>query len=70
MNRVEEAWKKIGGDPAAVRRAIKDGSSKIILAEQAIPGNTTMPEKIEVNAKRFKNAKHSVLYFLWKVILE
>jgi glycosyltransferase involved in cell wall biosynthesis len=22
--------------------------------------------KIEVNAKRFKNAKHSVLYFLWK----
>jgi len=28
MNRVDEAWKKIGGDPAAVRAAIKDGSSK------------------------------------------
>ena len=23
--------------------------------------------KIEVNAKRFKNVKHSVLYFLWKL---
>jgi hypothetical protein len=28
MNRVDEAWKKIGGDTAAIRAAIKDGSSK------------------------------------------
>jgi hypothetical protein len=30
---------------------LKDGTSKIILADQAIPGNTAMVEKIEVNAK-------------------
>ena len=41
---------EIGGT-YAIKDMIKDGSSKIILAEQAIPGNTTMPEKIEVNAK-------------------
>jgi hypothetical protein len=28
MNRVDEAWKKIGGDTAAIRAAIRDGSSK------------------------------------------
>jgi len=28
MSRVDEAWKKIGGDTAAIRRAILDGSSK------------------------------------------
>lgn len=28
MTRVEDAWKKIGGDVAAIRTAIKDGSSK------------------------------------------
>ena len=41
MSRVEEAWKKIGGDVAAVRAAIKDGSSK--------------PEKVKWFGRGIKN---------------
>ncbi len=41
---------EIGGT-YAVHDVLKDGTSKIILADQAIPGNTAMVEKIEVNAK-------------------
>ena len=41
---------EIGGT-YSVHDVLKDGTSKIILADQAIPGNTAMVDKIEVNAK-------------------
>jgi len=41
---------EIGGT-YAIKDVIKDGTTKIILADQAIPGNTAMVDKIEVNAK-------------------